>query len=95
MIARLRMPTGVSGITASSRRISSGPNPLGGDCSVLGRSSLSQGLALTIPMRMRNRKKELRQAMRAPMVIGEGALPETPGPWGPGEDLLGCHLIGR
>ena len=30
---------------------------------------------------MRNRKKDDKQAMRAPMVTGEGSLPETPLPW--------------
>ena len=33
--------------------------------------------------------------MRAPMVTGEGSLPETPLPVGPDEDLLGGHLVRR
>ena len=44
------------------------------------RSSRSQGFRSTISMRCRKRKKEETQAMRAPMVTGEGSLPERPFP---------------
>ena len=68
-------------MTASSRRTSSAESPRGGEGEVRGRSRRSQGLRSTISMRMRKRKKEETQAMRAPMVTGEGSLPESPMPW--------------
>jgi hypothetical protein len=60
-------------MTASSRRTSSADRPRAGGVEVRGRSSLSQGLICTMSMRMRNRKNEDRQAIRAPMVTGASA----------------------
>ena len=78
-MARLRRPIRVSGMTAKSRRVSSAESPRGGEGEVRGRSSRSQGLRSTISMRIKKRKKEDTQAMRAPMVTEEGSLPERPG----------------
>src|SRR5680860_1205444 len=56
-------------------------SPRGGEGVVRGRSSRSQGLRSTISMRIKKRKKEDTQAMRAETVVGEGSLPERPGAW--------------
>lgn len=80
-------------MTDRRRRTSSADRPLAGGVDVLGRCSLSQGLLTTRSMRCRNRKNDDRQAMRAPMVTGEGSLAGDTFAVGPDEHLLHGHLV--
>ena len=80
-MARSRLPLTVSGMTWRSRCIWDAERPLGAPGRGLGRSTGSQGLALSRSSLMRNLKKDEMQARRAPTVTGEGSRPERPMPW--------------
>ena len=84
-MAQLRRPTAASLIAARSCWPCAAERPLPGLGRIRGRSSRLHGLALTISFRIGNLQNELRQAMRALIVIAVGALPDGPGLWPKGE----------